>query len=738
MRSFVALIAVSLVALPALGQKAERGTIRGTVRSADDGAPLFGATVVVQWTVLGATTNAKGIFTARNVPPGTHTLIVSMVGYKREVVKNVTVHARDTAHMEVRLRGEPFEQAPVVVTASKHEESAQEVPVTVSVMKEKWLEQHNTVTLDEALRYMPGVVVTESQVSIRGSSGYSRGVGSRTLLLVDGVPMLAGDTGEIIWELIPVEGVDRVEVMKGAGSALYGSNALGGVINVITREPSTESRTFLRAYSGFYDSPYYREWKWSDYTQRFSGLSVGHARRIGNGSAFLSITRATSDGYRENDYYGRWIGFGYLKFNLDSYQSLSILGDGLWQHRGNYLFWRGLEQALRPPDDQLLQHVNATRWTIAPLYRYLAGEHLIINARLMVNRSHWDDDINNPGGIGNTSTATFVDGEVQANYSAPDSSLWILGGEFSRDMVSSNIFGDRNGSTIALYLQNERTTFSDVRLTLGLRADLIKQDQLATAGQVNPKIGLAYSPSEGSTALRFSAGRGFRSPSFGELFTTTSASGFRVVPNPDLKPERSWSFEVGANQQIPWLGVLDLALFDNEFWDLIEARFTRIQGSGGTEYAGRFDNVTRARTRGVEASVRTAPFNGLITADVSYTYLDAADVETGQPLKYRPRHVVTATLGIQHAWWEAGADFRHLSRVERVDEEFVQLGIVRNGDARVPIYVTDLRAAVHFSEFGIPCDVGVTVNNLFQYNYVELIGNLGPIRNFSAYVRAVL
>lgn len=719
-----------------LSQREEKGRIVGSVVSAEDGSPLVGATILIQGMVLGTTTDARGNFTLKDVPAGKHLLVISMVGYRR-AVESIRVPAGEEVHVRIQLQSTPVEEAPIVVTASKHEQVAQNTPVSVSVMRGKWLDDRNIVTLDRALRYVPGVVVTESQVSIRGSSGYSRGVGSRTLMLVNGVPMLTGDTGEIIWELIPVEWVDRVEVVKGAGSALYGSNAIGGVINVVTKDPSVQPVTYVRAFAGLYDSPYYPEWKWSSSHQSFGGWSLGHSRSVGKASFFASVSRTTNSGYRENDYYQRWTGFGIFRFNLTTSQTVSLLADGLLQRRGNFLFWRDLRHALQPPDEQLLQRVSSDRWTLAPMYHYVASERLLVNARLMIHSSHWEDNINNPGGVGNWATTTLLDGELQANYSSVHGMLWTFGSEFSGSRVRSNLFGNPHGWTGALYAQDEFSPSRAIRLTVGVRLDLLKQDTISTQGQINPKFGMVYTLQEG-TALRLSAGSGFRVPSFGELFTTTSASGFRVIPNPRLKPERSWSFEGGANHEIPSLGVLDVAVFDNEFWDLIEAQFVQIMTNGYTDYVGRFDNVTRARVRGAEISLRTGLFRGAVTAEFAYTFLDARDLQTNDVLKYRPKHALYGSVGIHPSWWEMGVDVRYLSRVERVDEEFVKLGIVRNGDARVPIFVTDCRAVFHVTPLGFPIDVGLIVNNIFQYNYVELIGNLGPIRNYTAYLRASL
>src|SRR2546430_6251211 len=110
--------------------------------------------------------------------------------------------------------------------------------------------------------------------NIRGSTGYVQGLGTRVLLLVDGVPANQGDRGGINWDLVPLEDVARVEVVKGAGSALYGSAALGGVVNVITREIPTGFHARVRALGGAYGNPPFDIWKFRDYTGAQEGLDV--------------------------------------------------------------------------------------------------------------------------------------------------------------------------------------------------------------------------------------------------------------------------------------------------------------------------------------------------------------------------------------------------------------------------------------------------------------------------------
>ena len=131
--------------------------------------------------------------------------------------------------------------------------------------------------MEDALRYVPGINMVDDQISIRGSSGYSRGTGSRVLLALDGLPFYTGDTGETIWEAIPTTEIKRVEIIKGAASSLYGSSAIGGVINAISRDISPYPVTTLNGFTGLYDQPYYQGWNWSGEMRPFNGLTIAHS-----------------------------------------------------------------------------------------------------------------------------------------------------------------------------------------------------------------------------------------------------------------------------------------------------------------------------------------------------------------------------------------------------------------------------------------------------------------------------
>ncbi|MDL1893420.1 hypothetical protein FBQ87_11115, partial [Sphingobacteriales bacterium CHB3] len=193
------------------------GSIRGRVMVETSDEPLSGANVRILGTNKGAVTDAYGEFRIGDISPGTYTVGFSMIGFQKVTTK-VDVKEAEETFVEVRLKEAPLQSEQVVVTASKREQSLQDVPVSISVLDATQISYRNSVSLDEALRYVPGVNMTGPQINIRGSSGYSLGAGSRVLMLLDGIPFIAGDTGELIFEAIPAGHIDRIEVVKGASS----------------------------------------------------------------------------------------------------------------------------------------------------------------------------------------------------------------------------------------------------------------------------------------------------------------------------------------------------------------------------------------------------------------------------------------------------------------------------------------------------------------------------------------
>jgi len=753
MKILVPLFAVGLLttAASALAQSSATGTLTGHVVEKKTGEPLVGANVVLLGTVLGTATDAEGRFEIRAVPPGSYSVQVTMVGYKAETKTGIVIRSGEATSLDLRLEETVLETPAVVVTASKRQQSAQESPVSVSVVTMTDLAQRPTFTIDPVLQYSPGVTITGSQVNIRGSTGYNRGAGSRVLLLLDGNPAMTGDAGTINWDALPTTEVERVEVVKGAGSALYGSNALGGVINVITREPGQTPETRLRVLAGSYDKPFYDQWRWTDRWLRFNGQDVSHSRRIGKLGILLSAGRKESTGYRENGQFKRWNAMGKFRYQFSTQSHGSLFINWATEDHGEVILWKvdpqtGRFSPFEVSDDALGNRIVSDKLNGHITFRGLATERLAYTLKAHYYWTGWQNHFRDNRDFSRTHKGGV---EVQAEYVPHRQHTVTSGIELIYDRVRSNIFGRTSAGSPytfdgAVYAQDEMKLAPTLLLTLGGRLDYHRVKRTFSESQWSPKAGVVYRPN-GETTVRASVGRGFRAASIAEIFTTTTTGGFRVNPNLNLRAERAWSYELGWNQILGATALFDVALFQNDYWNFIDPRLDSV----GTTYAYiSFANLVRARIRGTELSLRTNWWKRRINAAVSYTFLDAKklrfDPEAEIPcigafnqpdvtyhhtreLEYRPRHMVQASATATYRRLQLGADFRYLSRYREVK--------IFCRDTRVSQKVLDLRGGV---ELNRTISLLFRVENLLQYHYTETERNMAAPRNFTFSLSAKL
>lgn len=706
------------------------GSITGIVSDVKTQEPLAGVNVILRGTVRGATTDVQGKYMLTGIPAGIFDISFSLIGYTTQTIQKVSVQPDTTLYLDVSLTQAPIRTEQVVITASRREQSLRDVPVSVSTVTSKMIADRLSVTLDDALRYVPGVNMMSDQVNIRGSTGYSRGVGSRVLILIDGLPFITGDTGEINWETFPMFQIDRIEVVKGAGSALYGSSALGGVINVITKEISELPEIRFRLFSGIYDKPSYSKWDWSSSPRFNTGGYLSYSNRIGPFGYLVSVSRTVDESYRENDVYHRW-GF-YSKFNYDFSQSrnINLMTNIQWRSHGNYFWWKSLDEPTRPADSQLNGNVNSVRGNVSLAYKEILSDQFFYSLKAIYFGNFWQDD--SSGRVNNTSAAHLTQLEAQGTYTTSSANILTFGIAANYDRVYSDIFGSHPGIGAAFFLQDELTPFQSLKLTAGIRYDwqiiwkkIFSSPAATSPSQFNPKIGLMFSL-DPITTFRASYGGGFRYPSISELFTSvsTGVSEIRIVPNDSLKPERSVSFEIGGSRWFSDHVFLDFALFQSDYYDLIEA------GVNPNKFEILFSNVTRARIRGIEAGIKTNWFSQLISTDFSYTYIDPVDLSNNSVLRFRPRHLFYASLTGNYRQLRAEVNFRYVSRVEAIDENLVRLAPIVDGDQRVACKVVDAGITYNLINAGLPLSIGLTVKNLANYYYAELIGNLAPLRTY--------
>lgn len=689
--------------------------INGSIFEANNN-PILGANIYLEGTILGSASDKEGHFTISKVPAGKYALIISYIGYQQESIP-VNVENEDIVLNKIILRSSPFQSEPIVSTASRHNQNFQDAPVSIANIGAQQITERNAVTIADALKYTSGLNLTDDQVNIRGSSGYSKGVGSRVLMLVDGVPYIAGDTQGLIFEALSMNEIENIEIVKGAGSALYGSGALGGVINVITKPIREESDIFIGLYGGLYSAPFYKEWEWSDRSRFLNGVKAGYSKKYENLGVRFAITRDEDDSYRQNDWRKRYNFSGKLQYDFSAFDRLTINGNYMDQKRASFLWWKNLSNALIPADDQIGERVNAQRYFINSEYQKVLSSSDLFKTNILWFHNYFND---NAGGSKHNSTSDYLYGEVQYQANWADHFITV-GITPSISFVSSDgLFGKQEAKGAAAYIQDEKSLTSDLTTTIGLRFDFSETADAGNDQQLSPRLGLVWKGIEAG-AIRFSAGTGFRAPSVAELFTSTTAGGFPIIPNAGLKAEKSTSFELGWNQIFNEYAGADLALFYNNYKNLIEGL---VLETGKIQ----FQNITEARISGLEFNLFGQAFSKQYTYTLGYTYSEALDIKTDDFLTFRPRNLFYLSLNSTFPILDIAIDYRFIQRYDRIDEAFAL--IINDSDERVNAHIVDLRFSKSF-HFGLmPLNISLQINNALQYNYVDLIGSIAPIRNY--------
>lgn len=679
--------------------------------------PIPGVNVYILNTTFGDATNDKGFFQIKNIPPGNYELEISAIGYSK---KRQKITLNRNIKIDFILIPEAIKTDEIVVTAGKYEQKKSELPVSSEIIYGAKLIERNFRNLEAAMRFVPGVNMTEDQISIRGSSGYSRGAGARALVTIDGLPFYTGDTGEIVWEMIPATEIQRVEIIKGAASSLYGSSAIGGVVSAITREVSAFPRTTINTYYGFYDKPYYKEWDWSDKLHSFNGVTISHSNSFDNFGFNISLTRLEDLSYRRDDFSKKYIGFLKLQYSFDPSSSLTFLANTFNKRGGNFLYWKDSRNALINSDFVSSNRIETNRYLAGLVYKNLINNETIFSLKASYYRNNFSDN-SIPENI---STSHLYRLESQITSGLNKNIILTSGAEVIPSKVNSSLFGNPSAIAAGLYSIADFNFDFPLIISVGLRYDYGKLDSLEASGSISPKIGFNYKLLK-NLIFRSSLGTGFRNPSLAEAFTSTSTSGITVKPNPKLKPERNITSEFGFNYSYESLFEIDFAIFQNEYYKMIEAS---VDPTDGLIF---FNNVLRARIQGLEIGTTFNIIPGILKSNFAYTHLYSKDVEQGKSLKYRPKHTITSSVEFNNWHFGLGIYFRYQSRVDEIDNELIDLGIVRDGNLRVPVYQTDVNLSYDLITFGLPAVIYLNAKNIFNYNYVELIGNLRPIRNFS-------
>ncbi|MEA3462652.1 MAG: TonB-dependent receptor, partial [Bacteroidota bacterium] len=636
-----------------------------------------------------------------------------------------------------------------VVTAGKFEQRLADVTVSMDIIQPEFLENNNTVNLETAVNQTPGVDVMDGQASVRGGGGYSYGAGSRVMILLDGLPMLTADVNEAKWNYLPVENIAQVEIMKGASSALYGSSALNGVINVRTMVPGKKPQTKVSLFGGMFMKPRRKEtsWWW-DANPLFGGASFSHLRKVGSVDLMFSGNGFSNTGYRMEDYEER------IRFSA-GFRHLPKKAKGLAyglnasfqeQNSSDFLIWQDADSGAFLQNPDVISPTRGRRFNVDPYVLFYGekGSKHSLRTRFYRVYNRFDDDPDKNNG------SDLYYGEYQYQKTFTSGLNWTTGLIGSYAETNAELYGDHYSSTVGIYTQLDQKFFDRLSASLGLRWERYSLDKSKDASKPVLRAGVNYQAAE-FTFIRASYGQGYRFPSIAETYTSTSLGSLNIFPNPDLNPETSWSTELGVRQGFKlgtWTGFVDAALFWNEYQDMIEFTFG-IYHEDSTGIPGLDDigfkslNVGDARITGVDLLLGGSGYCRQVYLELftGYTYMNPMEInaEDGeeQVLKYRYRHSVKGDIELTWKKLSGGMNLIYNSHIERIDEAFEEeiLGQeifpglkdyrLKNNKGFV---VFDFRAGYQITRAS---KLALIVKNLFNKEYMGRPGDIMPPRSIT-------
>ena len=725
MRAIAALLPLPLLLASLPDQARAQGVLRGTVHDSA-GMPVRGAAIAIPGTTLATRTDLEGRFRIPAVPAGTVRVHAGAIGYGF-VDTTVALTGGDSTTIAIMLRFAPLALPPVDVISDKVPHFGDRPSTSVAQVTEQDLDRRAVNTVDEAVDHAPGVQFVNGQINLRGSTGYVQGLNSRVLMTVDGVPMNQGDRGGISWDLLPVDEIESVQILKGAGSSLYGSAAFGGVVNVTTRDIPNGVHTRVRVTGGLYGDPPHAVWRFRDNPGMLGSVDVATSYGNDELGGRIAVGDRHSDGYREQDQddhlhfagKGRWQPSVNTRVDVSGAWAVDRYDVPLsWCSRGECDDQGQVFQPFKVDTNELGARTDSRKGYLAAQVRTTVSPRLAWVARGSWLRTHFTDVRRSATEFG-ISDRVGTEGRIEAH---PDSTRTVIvGAEATFSDVTSDIFGSHTQSEFAAYGQSDQRV-GPVRVSGGARLDFLAVDGGSLTAVVSPRVGITLPTDrlgpDGGT-LRASVGRGFRSPTMAERFVRTTALGFEIIPNPTLSPETAWSFEVG-HTSAPLFGFLrvDAAAFWTEARDLIEPLLVSADSI-------QLENVARARIAGLDASVIAAPIRHRLVATLGYTYLDTrrrlAGSSTEGPLAFRPRHLLTLGADYTVGPVGLGSDFRFASSPESVElEAFVDA-------RRVPVKVLDLRARWLRG----PVELRLLATNVLNYIYDLVPETLAPVRTIT-------
>lgn len=510
---------------------------------------------------------------------------------------------------------EAIQVGEVVVTATKIEEAIEETTSDVIVIRSEEIKKMNTQFVSDVLKG-----VSELNIVQNGGAGKQAAVvlrGGNTehaLVMIDGVKVKSTTTGTFDFSGLNVDDIERIEIVKGPQSTIYGSEAMAGVINIITKQGKGTPKI-----SASFETGSYGTYKPSaTVSGGYKGLGYRLTATYFNTDGISVAKKGTEkDGYKNASVSGK------LNFSPTDKSEIEV--------SGKYYYDRSDLDAFGSDDLNYVQHGNHYMLSgKGTLYLFDIWEQVLSISTVADSLKYRDPDTayNNADIITGMKTVDW-----QNNFYASEAYTFTFGAEYREEAGENKGVFDETVNNKALYLNNKAKLFNDdLVINAGLRID----DHETFGEETTCRIGAVYNIKPSSLTVRASYGTGFRAPTLNELFYNDpwGSSG-----NLNLKPEKSSSWEIGIEKEIVKdRAMVSVTYFDQKYDDLIDWVETP---PGSWQYSPQ--NISKAEVKGFEAGASMKVTED-VTVKSSYTYLDTEDKETGERLRRRPKDKVNISI----------------------------------------------------------------------------------------------
>lgn len=600
-------------------RKPNDANAHGHVIDARNGEHIPFATVSVEGTTIGTTTDATGHFYLKNLPEGELTILAESVGYKA-LRRKIVARSGKSVEVNFEMSEETLSMDAVVVSATRNETNKKSTAVVVNVASAKLFETTASTNLAESMKFQSGLRVENNcgncgtmQLRINGLEGqYSQ-------ILLDSAPIFSSLAAVYGLEQLPVAMIERVEVIRGGGSALFGSNAIGGVVNIITKEPLRNSLTVSNLTDVIEDGT-------AEYNTSLNGSFVSDDNRAGiylfgmiknraaydrNGDGFTDIPQVKSE----------TVGFhGYYKTSIRSKLTA--------EYHHIHEFRRGGDALDLPPHmaeiaEQIEHDIDGGSLRFDAFSADSRHRGNVYASAQRISRDSYYGTGKDPDAYGKTSDLTAVVG-AQYTYSF-DKCLFMpaqltLGGEYTyNDLDDHSIGFDRKllqtVHTTGAFVQNEWRS-DKFNIIVGGRLD---KHSMIDKPIFSPRANIRYSPNE-NVGLRLSYSSGYRAPqAYNEDLHIDALNNQSavIVLDPDLKPEYSHSLSGSADLYRTFGSVQTNLLVEGFYTDLDDV-FTLTKA--GEDEAG---NIVKMRRNASGATVAG------ITSELKIGISNAFEVQLG-------------------------------------------------------------------------------------------------------------